>query len=426
MKYRKLNTSLFICLCVNAVVLVICNALSTPNSNNLYNNIRIDPPEFFQDGIEWVVQQAFMAIDCVLNDKNFHGIGGRRDHLLSLQPQNRGRIGIEVDGVRYLLTSEMKRRCFERIYAKYLNVNRVTKYQEEVVHVTDTTRRVRPTDDKFLEDFGLRVFSFMLATKLSQELSIKTLEDESLSNSSPVPVAIYFRDIEGVVQASTDLQIMKEFDGEQGLYDNISICHLGDSKLPSNLGRNDDLESENDRRERRSSGLVAPANGVAIIVQPFYRDMENLQRISMISAVKSIPLILVSPRLENNIETECSELASSYGGEEPARHPWFLKDFLPPAFAWVVDATVKKDTSTPQISLTRSVNDKDHAWHLFYSKRVPVPIEQYNERTSKLCNIEHHYFASIPASTGRPSSELMLSLWKDWRNRIKSRQFIGE
>ena len=424
-----------------------CHAFSAPinpNSHNHKDEIRIDPPEFYKNGIEWVVQQAFMAVDGVLNDccapmpMDRHVCADSMMSLPSLQPQNRGRIGIEVDGARYLLTYEMKSRCFERIYTKYLQLNKVTRglENEEEVHTMDTgavldmAQKMSPNDDRFLEDFALRIFSFMLASKLSRQMPLPTSGEESELTStsmpsSPIPIVLYFRDIHEALQANTDLQTMKESAKDVSMYDNISICHLGDNTLPDNIGYKD-LDSKDDRRKRRSSGHVDAKNGIAIIIQPFNRDMENLQRISMIYALNSIPLVLLSPRLGNNIETECAELANSYGGEEPARHPWFLKDFLPPAFAWIVDATAQRDMSVPRIALLRSVQDKDHAWHLFQSKRTPVPIEEYNRKTSKLCNIEHIYFASIPSSTGRPSSELIIALWRDWRNKVQRRQLIGE
>jgi len=426
------------------------------NNGDAYKGINIDPPKFGTN-LESIVEQAYLAIDAVLNHEendaiNLASITGRRKNQGDSSwrhSQNRGRIGIEIDGIRSLLSSYSKSQFLARLYKQRLELgavhsnclqNDIKKRQVHKVirasEIGDVDQGlmnvemdiVKDDDDNRLEEFGLRTFALMLASRLSVRTGNKrSVDDDNTEVSNNIPIALYFRNLELTLFASSELKLLRDASDGKDVYDNISVCSLQNDNLPKSFLKKDlSALSEKERRRYLSSEGINADNGIAIVVNPLNRDLESLQRIAVMTATSCIPLIVISPRLETGFETEAGdELASSYGGAEPARHPWLLKDFLPPIFAWITDATVESIKS-PTISLMRSVSNSDSAWHLFHSTLSRIPLNKYDDEASKSVNFQSNYIASIPASTGRPNTEMMLLLWKDWRNRIKGRKLFGE
>lgn len=409
-------------------------------------NINIEPPQFENKDLESVASAAQRAIDGVL-DGSYEPNHGELNNVL--QSHNRGRLGIEIDGARFLLTKGMKRTYLERTFIQSLDMKRIVarnalnhrKEQQFLSFPERVVRRSDPTEievnvfepssnhvfdkldrDSDLEDLGLRTFAFQLALCLSQ--NEKTTNGD-FSNEGGRPVAVYFRNVRLTLLASRELQDLKKKYDCPTIFDEISVCCIG-ADLPESLVANGGgPTSHKERRSRLSKGVVDPSKGLVIVVGPSNNHLNSLQQLATSSTVKELPLVLISPRLGNSHETLGGEMASSYGGSETPQHPWLLKDFMPPTFVWVADATSDRSQSLPRIALSRSVIDRDNSWHLFHSK-VRDGISSFDEQMAECAYSEFHYFASIPSSVGRPSRDMIITLWDDWKRKVRRRQQIGE
>lgn len=404
--------------------------------NSSWKNVKIDPPDFFDKDIDTVVGEAGDAVEKVLNLEVCEFEDQDNSHNV-LMPQNRGRIGIEVDGARFLLSSEMKKDFLMKAYTERLAVERVISTEKKSskvpthnvspnydsleleVDLFNDLSQVRPSSqvidrDMRMEDLGMRIFTLKLASKLSR------LEG---SKKQRRRVTIFFRNIQLALMASRELQLLKD-QNNSPTFQSISVFCIKDD-LPEDFFCERDLLGVRERRKKLLTGYVNGDNGIAIIVQPRISELPDVQRVTMSSATAFVPLLLVSPRMENPIETESLELAGSYGGSEPSRHPWYLNDFLPPVFAWIVDKTPKGRQYN--IAMTRSVKDKDQAWHLFHATASQNNFQDFDKNISESANYsKYQYFASIPSSTGRPNHELIETLYNDWRIRLKNRGKVGE
>eukprot|EP00816_Leptocylindrus_hargravesii_P012700 CAMPEP_0196824206 /NCGR_PEP_ID=MMETSP1362-20130617/90880_1 /TAXON_ID=163516 /ORGANISM="Leptocylindrus danicus, Strain CCMP1856" /LENGTH=420 /DNA_ID=CAMNT_0042204385 /DNA_START=186 /DNA_END=1448 /DNA_ORIENTATION=- len=414
-------------------------------------NINIEPPKFENKDLKSVVSAAQCAIDGVLGGSHKPSLSkiNKSNEQNELQGHNRGRLGIEIDGARFLLTQEMKRTFLERAFIQSIDMKRIVaknarvykKEEQQLLSFPErVVRRSDPTEvevnifeqssnnscdelerDNGLEDLGLRTFALQLALCLSQS----EISNGDIGNERARPVAVYFSNVRLTLLASLELQDLKKKNNCPSTFDDISVSCIG-ADLPESLSANrEGIISHKQRRSRLSKGVVDPSNGVVIVVGPSNHHLDHLQQLAANSAVKELPLVLISPRLGNSHETPGGEMASSYGGSEPPKHPWLLKDFMPPIFVWVADATSSRSQSFPRIALSRSIMDRGNAWHLFHSK-ARDSISSYDDQMAECAHSEFHYFASIPSAIGRPSKDMIVSLWKDWMQLMKRRQQIGE
>ena len=387
-----------------------------------------------------------------------------------------GRLGIEIDGARFLLDGG----------TKLLDLNGESD-----------RRKARIAD---LEGHAMRRLSLKLAARLSSspweglegtetthgsDNNSDELNDVLKARSSVRPVALYFNTIRQALLANLELKVLKE-QSTSDVYANIRILCLGQDTIP------DDMLSgkKTMRRHRRMSdlikGKILPQNGIILIVQPSDYNAENLPpspAVGSISALQvllaqasivRLPSIVISPRLTEHInpgfgdssrsDQSGYQQSSTYGGVEPPKGPtpWLLRDFIPPVFSWIgcVVPLIKRrpspalsrlqvETDSPtekalkdrkigkvdveqryfsRISMTQSILESGHPWHLF-------AVEEIHQRTllrkkdrqgpdiSLLSNffchnenrkINHQYLASTSPSAGRPTSKVAKEIFSIW------------
>eukprot|EP00815_Leptocylindrus_aporus_P001566 CAMPEP_0116074358 /NCGR_PEP_ID=MMETSP0322-20121206/15881_1 /TAXON_ID=163516 /ORGANISM="Leptocylindrus danicus var. apora, Strain B651" /LENGTH=298 /DNA_ID=CAMNT_0003563989 /DNA_START=113 /DNA_END=1009 /DNA_ORIENTATION=- len=259
--------------------------------NSSWKNVKIDPPDFFDKDIDTVVGEAGDAVEKVLNLEVCEFEDQDNSHNV-LMPQNRGRIGIEVDGARFLLSSEMKKDFLMKAYTERLAVERVISTEKKsskvpthnVSHNYDSLElevdlfndlsQVRPSSqvtdrDMRMEDLGMRIFTLKLASKLSR------LEG---SKKQRRRVTIFFRNIQLALMASRELQLLKDQSNSQS-FQSISVFCIKDD-LPEDFFCERDLLGARERRKKLLTGYVNGDNGIAIIVQPRISELPDVQRIT--------------------------------------------------------------------------------------------------------------------------------------------------
>ena len=218
-----------------------------------------------------------------------------------------GRLGIEIDGARFLLNGEK------------------------------TPQNCRAVD---LEGKALRRFSLMLGARLSTspweglEVNDSNVNSFEEGKKKTRPVALFFNTIRQSLLASLELQQMKKDHSKN--YDDIRILCLGRDAIPEKMI----LRKNKGRKEYKKGGLM-PQNGIVIVVQPSDYCAENLPpspSVGSLSALQSllakastfqIPSIVISPRLSEHCWIEQSGYlkSSTYGGVEPPKGPtpWILR-----------------------------------------------------------------------------------------------------
>ena len=390
-----------------------------------------------------------------------------------------GRLGIEIDGARYLMDGE--RKLFDLDGKSHMHKARVAD----------------------LEGHALRRLSLMLAARLSSNpwegLEVSESVDGSYHDSGELidnvntrrkvrPVALYFNTIRQALLANLELRLLKQ-QSTSVIYDNIRILCMGQDTIPDDMvsGRN----KYNSKQHRRTSdllkGKVLPQNGIILIIQPSDYNGENLPpspAVGSISAlqgllakasVAKLPSIVISPRLTEHIHAGFGissgsdqsgyQQSSTYGGVEPPKGPtpWLLRDFIPPVFSWVgcvvplikrrpslalSGLQVEPDSSTEKvlkdrnvgkveveqryfsrISMTQSVLESGHPWHLFAVEEIHsrTLVRKEGSRSGSERSllsgffshdenrkINHQYLASTSPSAGRPTSKVAREIFSKW------------
>ena len=401
-----------------------------------------DPVPKFADTIDSVAEAALGAISATVLGKqrldpnlvnNARAQNSIFDYRAVKKPIDAGRIGIEIDGARFL----------RRNYATVDNAN------------------------------ALRLLVLVLANKLSHnhweediasEESSNTIysdHDDAISRQAPRPVAVYFNTVKQALVASEQLLLLKQQQRQrqssraEPSYENVTI-HC--------LSQNDELPLSMLHQKRRRTALqlsrqkpdwIVPSDrtkGFVIVVQPTdFNDeflppgpafgiLQSLQRLSTRAMAKDFPVIMVSPRFlvqddgfgvgrgqgwDQNMKT-----VSTFGGSEPPHGPtpWILRDFYPPIFCWIgnaasVDAKTRRavlsQTSSSshhsngdprsfysRIAITQSVVDEGHPWHIFGVRRTA-------DATEKVPFV-YDYLASTMASAGRPTQSIMRRILQEF------------
>lgn len=289
---------------------------------------------------------------------------------------NAHRIGIEIDGIRYLLKSRLS-------------------------HSNLSTSNSAHRDTEAL---ALRRLSLLMASKLSLS---------SQNDKKQIPVYVYFQTLRQTLLATQELKFLmqeelsrnnkKNHKEEQSIFNNVSICCLGQKDdLPPEISNMSSRTVGKIRTKTKKNKKAEPPKALIMIIQPssvydvnglYFPEspssnnnnnekkrktqsynpspIESLQRLTTLAAIHEIPTIFISPRLSSTLNDyprtslapTLSKMSSSssssssslhratanlsgginsfnsgntnncemYGGNEPARpQPWFMRDFSPP------------------------------------------------------------------------------------------------
>ena len=258
-----------------------------------------------------------------------------------------GRLGIEIDGARFLLTEGSSKsnenqdtvdaNSPQRDLASYDIANSINgrmlsprKYGQHTVA---------------LEGRALRRYSIILGAKLSQGHWAgleDNIDSEHDAENASRPVALFFNTIRQALMASKELQLLQKVakvEKKEGKYDNIRILCLGQDDIPKDMLQKPTTDSNGKKRRKwggskaLSEGFVNPKNGIILIVQPTdYNNEANpaspvigtvqqLQKLAAAASIAHLPTVAISPRLTeqfdgNGIEQSGYQKSSTYGGIE--------------------------------------------------------------------------------------------------------------
>ena len=432
-----------------------------------------------------------------------------------------GRIGIEIDSPQYMILDGEH-------FVTDSKSDLLASAGTAIPRLCDgSTSIIGHREMQQLEERALRRFALVLAAKLSQQpWEVETTTDsESSRNASNtdtvsehgILVAVYFNTMHLTIMGSQELQNLKrdgrflqllqenrlrshpgsatnstfsQHDGAlSSVYNNIVLCCLGQDGIPEQLlQKHSQVQKYHGSHEpgyikRRSNkeqskdledGIVDPTRGMILVVQPteqgktpsdmYDSSCEALQRLSVMSMINGLPMVVISPRLSyecgtgisatvGGIDSSGYELSSHYGGKEPPRPgPWLLRDFTPPVYAWVGAAKIvsppkeignrqrdqqqfsdsslneQKDETVffcTRIALSHSVMDEGHPWHLFAATSASEITENTRQSFSVLKRKKkdakrempselssYRYLASTMSSSGRPDRDIIETLLK--------------
>lgn len=340
------------------------------------------------------------------------------------------RMGIEIDGAAYLLSSD--------------------EMPEE-----------RSTD----EGRALRILSLKIAGRLA---SLHEDEQEVVT-----PVAVYYNSMQQTLLASIELRRLKQASDVSfsDSLDQIEILCLGQDSLPKNMLRKKNKSAQ---------------NGIVLVVKPTdynydspiafdspdyrrrtYRPtihanvVEHLQSLLLQATASSVPAVVISPRLSelpplqqyssdyshktgpSGFEQSGYQKSATFGGKEPPVGPtsWLLRDLIPPVYVWVgcsldllkgTEIAGRKRRARPsreslvarhgneigdinfyhfysRVALMQSSMDSGHMYHLFAVRETAeiFPDTLVWESSSE-------FMGSLKSSLGRPTSDVMRDVMEEW------------
>ena len=186
-----------------------------------------------------------------------------------------------------------------------------------------------------------RIFSLILAAKLSQDFSWNEYEDQDHKTDSFRPVALSFNTMKEALLARREMQSLQRncrTEIERNAFDHIIIQTLSDG-LPEDLF----IPKSSKRKFGRLRNLaVNPKKGLMLVVQPtdFNHDFDparpslnslnDLQKLTTCALIQQTPIVVISPRFlsygqgeapDDEIYHSGFQQVSDYGGREPARGP---------------------------------------------------------------------------------------------------------
>jgi len=259
-----------------------------------------------------VVNDAFDAIAGTLYNKqkldpsivNNARSNSLFEHRPTRGSSDEGRIGIEIDGAEFLFSQRMS------------------------------------------PDRAQRLFSLILAAKVTHDISWNAYENENYSADSFRTVTLSFNTIKEALLARRDMQILQSncrTETERDAFNHIIIQSLSDD-FPSNL-----CKPKSARKKQLRNLSVDARKGLLIVVQPtdFNQDydparpslhsLNDFQKTITCATLAQVPIVVLSPRFLSYGETEAPnneiyqsgfQRASYYGGIEPPRgpSPFILRD----------------------------------------------------------------------------------------------------
>lgn len=181
-----------------------------------------------------------------------------------------------------------------------------------------------------------RIFSLILAAKLSHDVSWGQVENKTYPADSFRPVVLSFNTIEEALLASQELRILQsncKTEDERAAFENIIVQTLSDG-LPKILNK--------PKKRGKLNLSVDPKKGILVIVQPTdynhnfdparpsLNALEDFQKSVTTAVIQNTPVVVLSPRFSSYAESETPnneiyqdsfQQASYYGGREPPRGP---------------------------------------------------------------------------------------------------------
>lgn len=309
------------------------------------------------DTIELVAESAFHAITSTLNCKNrldpniidnlrAVSVTDKRPIAFAYWPEGRdvGRLGIEIDGLRYLKTFEKRNRS-DDVRMKYTgDTDRQTIRNS---NISPLYRKINQHEVN-MEGRALRRFSIMLASRLSAfpwDVEDYNFEERIVTMSkNKRPIAIFFNTIRQALLASKELQLLLQRDDfhedKRNIYESIRILTLGQDEIPIDMTEASKVEYKGGEKRKKCgtsrelcAGTVTPEYGVILVIQPsdFNREsdppspsegtIQKLQRLLARGSISQLPVVLVSPRLTEQIDRKGIDQSgyqqsSTYGGIE--------------------------------------------------------------------------------------------------------------
>eukprot|EP00804_Cyclotella_cryptica_P027987 CCRYP_003860-RA/>CCRYP_003860-RA protein AED:0.04 eAED:0.04 QI:574/1/1/1/0/0/2/74/448 len=405
-----------------------------------------------------------------LRDEEY-GSSLNKNEILKRPTSAIARMGIEIDGAAFLLSSEQSQ-------------TRDTSEAESAV-------RGRSTD----EGKAMRILSLKLACRLANLRNDK-------EHAALQPVAVYYNSMRQTLLASDELRRMKHM--HKGLrpmngildesLDRVQIYCLGQHSLPESMTRRNnralngvilivkptdyDFDSPTASHSKFDSSVEPKSRTFYPTIHP--DTIDKLQSLLFQAAASSVPSVVMSPRLSelpplqqysttyryktgpSGFEQSGFQRSATYGGCEPPVGPtsWLLRDLVPPVYVWVgcsLDllrrATVagQRRKALPSIeslmaqyrtqealdnnpdnflinksnegaysfhsrvALTQSSMDAGHLYYLFAVKEVAeiAPRRLQTRRAMAhdvLWKSTYEFMGSTKSSLGRPTSEIMKDL----------------
>jgi len=329
----------------------------------------------FPHSFELVSTQAFHAIACTLYNTGYKldpniASNAMSKSVLHYRPvkhptRDVGRIGLEIDGARYL-TTEIAPPTSSSSSSSSRNGRRSGVVVGGGKDSGGVGTILHHNSNEQAECQALRRFSLMLASKLSQapwdivheQFHPEDHHDED-ERKHTRPVAIYFNTLQLTLLASQELTKLKKAERDEyfathpkrhgrfaSKYENIQICCLGQDGLPPQMTitTNPKHERNHHHRQRKSkstavarrkhlfSGEVDPQKGIALVVQPTEHgkttyhpssrqsmtalpsSLNALQTLAVASSTYQIPLVVLSPRLISTVGGTGSSSSYSMNG----------------------------------------------------------------------------------------------------------------
>lgn len=424
----------------------------------------------FPNSMSSVADAAFQAISSTLYGKNYLdpnivnnalavSVLDTRPVGFAYSPPGRdvGRLGIELDGIRYLMTDgsidrdECSTEKYQSKHDSSLDDNTFSVNDMPFIDKKQSRKSIEQ------ESRALRRFSLVLASKLGVA-PWEGLEETENVTMTARPVALFYSTVKQALLASKELQLLKQIskleNGDSSIYDHIQILCLGQDDIPHEMT---DYAKKNGRRPWGSSrqigaGRVDPSRGIILIVQPtdFNKETEppspainavtQLQILLARASVVQIPAVVISPRLTEQwltgIEQSGYQKSSTYGGIEPPKGPtpWILRDFIPPVFSWIGNA-LELSGHRPSISsiqhlydhavdvsllsravITQTVMEEGHPWHIFVAEDSYSIISEQGKHLKELKNssTKFLYMASTRSRSGRPTRQIIHDIISKW------------
>lgn len=230
-------------------------------------------------------------------------------------------------------------------------------------------------------------------------VALKTAH-ELCRSEEEVAVAIYFSSLKEALIASKVFQLLQSRyvtdTNETSACDRIEINVLHrTSGLPNRLlqRQKETARKRKNKQQQRPNNTNQPERrGYVIIVQPVGMLLEGLQRIVARATLHSLPVILLSPRMNHFTLTPWDQSgfqqSAYYGGSEPPRGPtpWLMRDFTPPILSWI---------RTTDFCLWQTIRHRNHCWDIFARTRG-----------------DFLYLASTQKAAGRPTAWLVDRLFE--------------
>lgn len=415
-----------------------------------------------------VADAAFKAVSSTLYGKNCLDpsiVGNalavstldRRPVGFAYSPPGRdvGRLGIEIDGARYLMAATSTDGDQDKLqrFESRKNLEEISSATISAV-IDDSSLMDRQYSRHIIEQEAraLRRFSLVLASKLSVApwKGLEDSVDESEAKKSR-PILLFFATIRQALSASKELQLLQKIskcnDGNKHRYDHIKILCLGQDDIPTDFMTHSQGRRPWGSSRQVTAGKVDPTKGIILIVQPtdFHHEAEppypavntvtQLQLLLAKASIAQTPAVVISPRLTeqwlSGIEQSGYQQSSIYGGIEPPKGPtpWILRDFIPPVFSWIGNALElphqnlshyiplqrgnydMKISVISRAAITQSVMEEGYPWHVYaVEDTYEYACNEDGKGNLKKNNTNSFYMASTRSRSGRPTRRIIFDI----------------